>query len=291
MLTWMPLIFMGLIAVVLVLMLRFMPSFKMKPQEIEPGSSDSIAWEDVAGVEEAKDELREVVEFLRDPKRFRNLGARVPEGHPPARSAGHGQDAAGQGGGARVQREVLRPVGLLVRGDVRRAGRRAHPAPVQGGAQERPRDHLHRRARRGRRHARQRHLGREGPDAQPAAGGARRLRHRRRRGGRGRLQPAREARHGAAAAGALRPPDLRHPARPQGPPRDPARAHARQAAGGGRGPRGGGAPDQRPGRRRPGQHLQRGSDLRGPRAPREDPHHGLPGRARARDRRACSRAG
>jgi cell division protease FtsH len=80
MLTWLPLIFMGLIAVVLLLMLRFMPSFKMKPQEIEPGSSDSIAWEDVAGVEEAKDELREVVEFLRDPKRFRSLGARVPQG-------------------------------------------------------------------------------------------------------------------------------------------------------------------------------------------------------------------
>jgi cell division protease FtsH len=80
MLTWLPLIFMGLIAVVLLLMLRFMPSFKMKPQEIEPGSSDSIAWDDVAGVEEAKDELREVVEFLRDPKRFRKLGARVPKG-------------------------------------------------------------------------------------------------------------------------------------------------------------------------------------------------------------------
>ena len=32
------------------------------------------------GVEEAKDELREVVEFMRDPKRFRKLGAKVPKG-------------------------------------------------------------------------------------------------------------------------------------------------------------------------------------------------------------------
>ena len=39
-----------------------------------------MRWEDVAGVEEAKDELREVVEFMRDPKRFKKLGAKVPKG-------------------------------------------------------------------------------------------------------------------------------------------------------------------------------------------------------------------
>jgi cell division protease FtsH len=77
---WLPIIFMGLIAVVLIAMLRFMPSFKMKPTEIKPSSSDSVSWSDVAGVEEAKDELREVVEFLRDPERFRKIGARVPKG-------------------------------------------------------------------------------------------------------------------------------------------------------------------------------------------------------------------
>jgi cell division protease FtsH len=77
---WLPILFMGLIAVVLLAMLRFMPSFKMKPEEIKPESSGSIGWEDVAGVEEAKAELREVVEFMRDPKRFKQLGARVPKG-------------------------------------------------------------------------------------------------------------------------------------------------------------------------------------------------------------------
>src|SRR6185503_6824238 len=78
MLTWLPLIFMGLIAVVLVWMLRFMP--RTKPQEIKPDSKSSISWEDVAGADEAKEELREIVDFLRDPKRFRKLGATVPKG-------------------------------------------------------------------------------------------------------------------------------------------------------------------------------------------------------------------
>src|SRR5262245_16554308 len=71
-LTWLPVIFMGLIAVAVVWMIQYMP--RTKPQEIAPSSSSSVRWEDVAGCEEAKDELREVVEFMRDPKRFKRLG-------------------------------------------------------------------------------------------------------------------------------------------------------------------------------------------------------------------------
>jgi cell division protease FtsH len=75
---WLPIIFMGLLVLLFGLVLRFMP--RTKPQQIRPESRSAVRWGDVAGVEEAKDELREVVEFLRDPKRFRGLGARVPKG-------------------------------------------------------------------------------------------------------------------------------------------------------------------------------------------------------------------
>jgi cell division protease FtsH len=75
---WLPIIFMGLLVVAVFMLLRFMP--RTRPAEIKPESSLPIGWNDIAGAEEAKDELREVVEYLRDPKRFRALGARVPKG-------------------------------------------------------------------------------------------------------------------------------------------------------------------------------------------------------------------
>ncbi len=45
-----------------------------------PESSPKVTFDDVAGIEEAKAELLEVVEFLRNPRKFQALGARIPKG-------------------------------------------------------------------------------------------------------------------------------------------------------------------------------------------------------------------
>src|SRR3954451_10533975 len=77
-LTWGPLAFMALIVFFLWRTMKMMP--RTKPQEIKPDSASSVRWSEAAGVDDAKAELREVVEFLRDPQRFRKLGAQVPKG-------------------------------------------------------------------------------------------------------------------------------------------------------------------------------------------------------------------
>jgi cell division protease FtsH len=80
-LTWLPIAFFLLMCGVVYLLWRtvkLMP--RVKPMEITPGSASSVTWADVAGLDEAKDELQEIVDFLRDPQKFESLGARVPKG-------------------------------------------------------------------------------------------------------------------------------------------------------------------------------------------------------------------
>ena len=44
------------------------------------GEHPTVTFEDVAGIDESKDELKEVVEFLKEPQKFIQLGARIPKG-------------------------------------------------------------------------------------------------------------------------------------------------------------------------------------------------------------------
>ena len=41
---------------------------------------ESVTFADVAGIDEAKQELTEIVDFLRDPDKYRRLGGRIPRG-------------------------------------------------------------------------------------------------------------------------------------------------------------------------------------------------------------------
>src|SRR5918998_2939171 len=75
---WLPVVFMGLLVFLIWRTMKLVP--RTKPQQITPRSKSAVTWDDIAGVEETKDELREVVEFLSDPKRFQQLGAKVPKG-------------------------------------------------------------------------------------------------------------------------------------------------------------------------------------------------------------------
>ncbi|MCI2106456.1 MAG: ATP-dependent zinc metalloprotease FtsH [Intestinimonas sp.] len=51
-----------------------------RTRTLEDQGDKKVTFEDVAGAEEEKEELREIVEFLRDPKRYVKLGARIPKG-------------------------------------------------------------------------------------------------------------------------------------------------------------------------------------------------------------------
>ncbi len=55
-------------------------SFGKSRARLMSDSQEKVTFEDVAGIDEAKEELEEIIEFLRDPKKFTRLGGRIPKG-------------------------------------------------------------------------------------------------------------------------------------------------------------------------------------------------------------------
>jgi cell division protease FtsH len=79
--TWLPLAFFAILILTAWLLWKtvgMMP--RIKPTHNDSRAKSHTTWADVAGVEEVRAELMEVVDFLRNPKRFERLGAKVPKG-------------------------------------------------------------------------------------------------------------------------------------------------------------------------------------------------------------------
>jgi cell division protease FtsH len=55
-------------------------SFGKSRARLQTDQSKKVTFEDVAGIDEAKEELGEIIEFLREPKKFTRLGGRIPKG-------------------------------------------------------------------------------------------------------------------------------------------------------------------------------------------------------------------
>src|SRR5947199_9185153 len=55
-------------------------SFGKSRARLHSSQQKKVTFKDVAGVEEANEELQEIIEFLREPQKFQKLGGRIPKG-------------------------------------------------------------------------------------------------------------------------------------------------------------------------------------------------------------------
>src|SRR6188508_835652 len=77
---WLPLFFAVLLVLMVYILWRTLQVMPRVTASKTITTDSKVSWDDVAGLDEAKEELHEVVDFLRDPVRFGRLGARVPKG-------------------------------------------------------------------------------------------------------------------------------------------------------------------------------------------------------------------
>ena len=66
-------------------------SFGKSKAKLLTGDTPKVTFVDVAGCDEAKVELQEIIEFLRSPKKFQRLGGRIPDADDAAASGADGR--------------------------------------------------------------------------------------------------------------------------------------------------------------------------------------------------------
>ncbi len=113
--------------------------------KINVNRDTGVTFNDVAGIDEAKSELHEIIEFLQNPDEFKRLGARIPKGVLLVESARRGKAAAGESHSP--ERPMCRSSPSAARNLLKCSSASAPgagPGSVPAGHRERPGDHLYR---------------------------------------------------------------------------------------------------------------------------------------------------